>query len=88
MQTSKETENIERPSHTQPEFLAPRFAIVPDRAEAIRFGVNMARAGDVVASFGKGHERSMCYGETEYPWNEQDAMLSALRARTQELAEK
>ena len=82
MQTSKETENIERPSHTQPEFLAPRFAIVPDRAEAIRFGVNMARAGDVVASFGKGHERSMCYGETEYPWNEQDAMLSALRART------
>ena len=82
MQTSKETENIERPSHTQPEFLAPRFAIVPDRAEAIRFGVNMARPGDVVASFGKGHERSMCYGETEYPWNEQDAMLSALRART------
>ena len=82
MQTSKEVENIERPSRTQAEFLAPRFAIVPDRAEAIRFGVEMARPGDVVASFGKGHERSMCYGETEYPWNEQDAMLSALRART------
>ena len=32
------------------------------------------------ASFGKGHERSMCYGETEYPWNEQEAMLSALRS--------
>ena len=82
MQTSKEVENIKRPSRTQAEFLAPRFAIVPDRTEAIRFGVEMARAGDVVASFGKGHERSMCYGETEYPWNEQDAMLSALRART------
>ncbi len=60
-----------------------RFAVVPDRAEAIRFGVAMARAGDVVASFGKGHERSMCYGETEYPWNEQEAMQSALRARAQ-----
>lgn len=59
---------------------APYFAVVPDRAEAIRFGVEMARPGDVVASFGKGHERSMCYGETEYPWNEQEAMLSALRA--------
>ncbi len=60
----------------------PYYAVVPDRAEAIRFGVEMARAGDVVASFGKGHERSMCYGETEFPWNEQEAMLSALRGRT------
>ena len=88
LQTSKESESSERPSRTQAESLAPCFAIVPDRAEAIRFGVDMARAGDVVASFGKGHERSMCYGETEYPWNEQEAMLSALRARTQERAEK
>jgi len=57
------------------------YTIVPDRAEAIRFGVETARDGDVVASFGKGHERSMCYGETEYPWNEQEAMLTALRGR-------
>ena len=88
VQTSKEGESSQRPSRAQADSLAHRFAIVPDRAEAIRFGVEMARAGDVVASFGKGHERSMCYGETEYPWNEQEAMLSALRARTQELAEK
>ena len=67
----------ERPAPSLPS----RFAIISDRAEAIRFGVQMARAGDVVASFGKGHERSMSYGETEYPWNEQEAMLSALRAR-------
>ena len=88
VQTCKEVESSQRPSRTQAEVLAPRYAIVPDRAEAIRFGVEMARPGDVVASFGKGHERSMCYGETEYPWNEQEAMLSALRARTQELAQK
>ena len=61
--------------------LGSRYAIVPDRADAIRHGVQMARAGDVVASFGKGHERSMCFGETEHPWNEQEAMLAALRAR-------
>ena len=63
----------------EPAGASPYYTIVPDRAEAIRFGVESARAGDVVASFGKGHERSMCYGETEYPWNEQEAMLAALR---------
>ena len=88
VQTGKEVESSQRPSRAQADSLAHRFAIVPDRAEAIRFGVEMARAGDVVASFGKGHERSMCYGETEYAWNEQEAMLSPLRARTEELERK
>ena len=47
-----------------------RYAIVPDRTEAIQYAVDMARPGDVVAAFGKGHERSMCFGETEYPWSD------------------
>ncbi|GIV77122.1 UDP-N-acetylmuramoyl-L-alanyl-D-glutamate--2,6-diaminopimelate ligase [Litorilinea aerophila] len=54
------------------------FAIVPDRAEAIQFAVDMARPGDIVAAFGKGHERSMCFGTTEYPWSDQEAMAAAL----------
>ncbi len=58
-----------------------RYIIIPDRSEAIQFAVNLARAGDVVAAFGKGHERSMCFGETEYPWSDQDAMRAALRQR-------
>lgn len=58
-----------------------RYVIVPDRTEAIRFAVGMARAGDVVGAFGKGHERSMCFGETEYPWSDQEAMVTALRGR-------
>jgi len=57
------------------------YAIVPDRAEAIQFAVDMARAGDVVAAFGKGHERSMCFGETEHPWSDQQAMRDALDRR-------
>jgi UDP-N-acetylmuramoyl-L-alanyl-D-glutamate--2,6-diaminopimelate ligase len=61
------------------QFAAPdAYRIIPDRAEAIRQGVAMARAGDVVAAFGKGHERSMCFGEVEHPWSDQDAMLKAL----------
>jgi UDP-N-acetylmuramoyl-L-alanyl-D-glutamate--2,6-diaminopimelate ligase len=58
---------------------AGAYRIVPDRAEAIWQGVSMARPGDVVASFGKGHERSMCFGDTEYPWSDQQAMIDALK---------
>ncbi len=57
------------------------YVIVPDRQEAIQYAVDMARAGDVVAAFGKGHERSMCFGETEYPWSDQDALSRALDRR-------
>jgi UDP-N-acetylmuramoyl-L-alanyl-D-glutamate--2,6-diaminopimelate ligase len=57
------------------------YVIVDDRAEAIQYAVDMAEAGDVVAAFGKGHERSMCYGITEYPWSDQDAMGDALERR-------
>lgn len=60
---------------------ATAFTIVPDRAAAIQCAVNLARPGDVVAAFGKGHERSMCFGETEYPWSDQAAMRQALAAR-------
>ncbi|MFN8441550.1 MAG: hypothetical protein U0175_12300 [Caldilineaceae bacterium] len=38
---------------------------------AIQQAVNMAEAGDIVAAFGKGHERSMCFGTIEYPWSDQ-----------------
>lgn len=57
------------------------FWRVDDRAEAIAFACRMARRGDVVIACGKGHERSMCFGTTETPWNEQEAMRVALRGR-------
>ena len=52
---------------------------VPDRGEAILQACQMARPGDVVISCGKGHEQSMCFGVTEYPWDDRGAMRSALR---------
>jgi len=60
---------------------ADRYTIIHDRQAAIQAAVDMARPGDVVAAFGKGHERSMCFGEVEYPWSDQDAMLVALTHR-------
>jgi UDP-N-acetylmuramoyl-L-alanyl-D-glutamate--2,6-diaminopimelate ligase len=58
-----------------------RFSLISDRAAAIQAAVGMARPGDVVAAFGKGHERSMCYGEIEHPWSDQEAMAQALEKR-------
>jgi UDP-N-acetylmuramoyl-L-alanyl-D-glutamate--2,6-diaminopimelate ligase len=57
------------------------FVIVPDRTDAIQLAVDMAQPGDIVAAFGKGHERSMCFGEVEYPWSDQAAMRAALAKR-------
>jgi UDP-N-acetylmuramoyl-L-alanyl-D-glutamate--2,6-diaminopimelate ligase len=55
------------------------FLRVGDRAEAIEAALRLAQPGDVVILCGKGHERSMCYGETEYPWSDQDAAHDVLR---------
>lgn len=54
------------------------YVVVNDRADAIALAVKMAQPGDVVLVAGKGHERSMCFGTTEYPWSDQDAMKKAL----------
>jgi UDP-N-acetylmuramoyl-L-alanyl-D-glutamate--2,6-diaminopimelate ligase len=51
---------------------------VDDRMEAIRTAVTAARSGDVVLVCGKGHEQSMCFGETEYPWDDRVALRAAL----------
>jgi UDP-N-acetylmuramoyl-L-alanyl-D-glutamate--2,6-diaminopimelate ligase len=54
------------------------YFLVPDRGEAIRLGIRIARAGDIVMACGKGHEQSMCFGSTEYPWDDRIAMQAAL----------
>ncbi len=54
------------------------FWRVPDRGEAIKFALRLAREGDIVISCGKGHEQSMCFGKTEYLWDDRTAMRAAL----------
>jgi UDP-N-acetylmuramoyl-L-alanyl-D-glutamate--2,6-diaminopimelate ligase len=54
------------------------FVRVADRQRAILHAVEQAHAGDVVVVCGKGHEQSMCFGRTEYPWRDQDALRWAL----------
>jgi len=54
------------------------FWRVPDRGEAIRFALRLARPGDMVIVCGKGHEQSMCFGDTEYAWDDRVAVRGAL----------
>ena len=45
-------------------------AVIPDRAAAIRFALDMARPGDVVALLGKGHEEYMEVSGRRIPFSE------------------
>jgi UDP-N-acetylmuramoyl-L-alanyl-D-glutamate--2,6-diaminopimelate ligase len=54
------------------------FERVLDRGRAIYRAVQLARPGDVVITLGKGHEQSMCFGQTEYAWDDRQAMRVAL----------
>jgi UDP-N-acetylmuramoyl-L-alanyl-D-glutamate--2,6-diaminopimelate ligase len=57
------------------------YWLIGDRAEAISAAINWARSGDLVMATGKGHEKSMCFGTTEHPWSDHEAVRAALRQR-------
>jgi UDP-N-acetylmuramoyl-L-alanyl-D-glutamate--2,6-diaminopimelate ligase len=58
--------------------LGKNFYVEPDRSSAIRLGMQLAQADDLVIVCGKGHEQSMCFGKTEYLWDDRIAMRAAL----------
>lgn len=53
----------------------------PNRGDAIAFALAQAAAGDVVVITGKGHERSLCRGNVEYPWSDQEEVRKILKQR-------
>lgn len=56
---------------------------IPDREEAIGFAIKkLAKKGDTVALFGKGHEKSMnINGDKELPWGDLEAVEKVLNER-------
>lgn len=56
------------------------FWRIPDRGLAIYYAFQLARPDDLVLIAGKGHEQSMCFGTTEYPWDDITATQTALHA--------
>jgi UDP-N-acetylmuramoyl-L-alanyl-D-glutamate--2,6-diaminopimelate ligase len=55
--------------------------IIKDRKEAIHFAIKIAGRGDVVIMTGKGHEKSINYGNGEEPWDENETAKTALQER-------
>lgn len=55
------------------------YSIILDRQEAIDKAIALARKSDVIVITGKSHEKSLCRGKTEYPWNEHEAVKKALQ---------
>jgi UDP-N-acetylmuramoyl-L-alanyl-D-glutamate--2,6-diaminopimelate ligase len=56
------------------------FWSIPDRGQAIYFALSLAAPEDLVLVCGKGHEKSMCFGTIEYPWDDHTAVHKALEA--------
>lgn len=60
----------------------PAFFRIPNRQEAIDFAIRkIAQAKDLVIVAGKGHEKTICIGNKEYPWSDYEAVKRALRDR-------
>src|SRR3989344_7007312 len=60
------------------------FFKIYDRAKAIEFAVKLAKQDDIVACFGKSHEKSMCFGKKEYPWDEFKTVEQVIAKRANE----
>ncbi|GAB4286278.1 MAG: UDP-N-acetylmuramoyl-L-alanyl-D-glutamate--2,6-diaminopimelate ligase [Candidatus Dojkabacteria bacterium] len=84
----KEYEQFIKEKMSSPTFEVERKSVfafdeesTQSRYDAIEFAIRIAREGDVVITEGKGHEQSLCFGTTEYPFSDQDAVDRALRER-------
>ena len=53
--------------------------IIPDRQQAINQAIKTAKKNDTVVITGKGHEKSLCRGKIEYPWDEYEAVTKAIK---------
>ena len=53
--------------------------LIPDRMEAMRLAVGLAVPGDLLVCLGKGHEGSIIGPDGSRPWNEEAALIEALK---------
>ncbi len=51
---------------------------VNSRYDAIKFAIDIAKPDDIIVTQGKGHEKSLAFGNTEYPFSDFDAIERAL----------
>ena len=64
------------------------YTVIPDRASAIRYAIENAKAGDLILLAGKGHEEYEIVGEERRPFSEGSLVKEAFRARLHAKNEK
>lgn len=52
---------------------------IPDRFEAVKYAIEIAKKGDIVVICGKGHEKSMNFDGVEMPWSDMKIILKLLK---------
>jgi bifunctional N-acetylglucosamine-1-phosphate-uridyltransferase/glucosamine-1-phosphate-acetyltransferase GlmU-like protein len=57
---------------------AKNYVCIPERGEAISYALSIAKKGDVIGIFGKGHEKTLAYFGYEHPWNDKAFVLNQL----------
>lgn len=55
------------------------YSVIVNREKAIREAIKIAKEGDVVVLTGKSHEKSLCRGKIEYPWDEYEAVRKVIK---------
>lgn len=60
--------------------LNSNYYFVENRQEAINLAIKIASKDDLIILTGKAHEKSLCRGKTEYPWDEYKAVEMGLNA--------
>ena len=55
------------------------YLVVPDRREAIRLAVSLARPGDAVLVAGKGHEDYQIWGTERRHFDDREEVTQALK---------
>ena len=57
------------------------YTIQPERYEAIKFGIELARPGDMVIIAGKGHENYQIFSDFTIPFNDREVAEEIIRKR-------
>jgi UDP-N-acetylmuramoyl-L-alanyl-D-glutamate--2,6-diaminopimelate ligase len=60
-----------------------KYLEITNRQEAFNYAVKIAKTDDTIIACGKGHEKTILLGNTEYPWSESAAFKTAFKQRRQ-----